>query len=135
MGRPGGVRPATDRRESHDGRAADAAVGAHGAPTWRRPERSRGGDIYAVEMADRIAGELRALAATDRRRLRKQAVVRRLKQPITIVQQRGYTLEEIAEKLTEWGLEITAPTLKSYLQRAKRRSGKRRTRQTRPVVL
>jgi hypothetical protein len=35
------------------------------------------------------------------------------------LQQRGYTIEEVAESLRGHGFEITTPTLKNYLQRAK----------------
>lgn len=125
-------------RTSQSGPESGAGVGARpdGAPLPSLAEQCRGGKIYTVEMADRIARELRALPAIDRRRGRKQAVVRCLKEQIAIVQRRGYTLEEIAEHLTGAGFEITARTLKSYLHRAKRRSGKRTaTRWSGPLVL
>ena len=41
------------------------------------------------------------------------------------MQQRGYTLEEVAEGLRGRGLAITTPTLKNYLQRAKGKTEKR----------
>lgn len=77
---------------------------------------------YTVEMADRIAEKLRKLPPVDpsQARLNKQGVVRHLAGEIAALQERGYTLEQIAESLRGSGLEITTPTLKSYLQRSKR---------------
>lgn len=77
---------------------------------------------YTVEMADRIAEKLRALPPMDasKTRLNKQGVVIHLAGEIAALQERGYTLEQVAESLRGSGLEITTPTLKSYLQRSKR---------------
>jgi hypothetical protein len=41
------------------------------------------------------------------------------------LQQRGYTIEEVAESVRGRGLAITTPTLKNYLQRAKSKTEKR----------
>jgi hypothetical protein len=81
---------------------------------------------YTVESANQLAAELRALPAKDpaQRRLDKQGMVRHIVEAITELQERGYTLEEVAQSLTSKGLEITTPTLKSYLQRVKKASGK-----------
>jgi hypothetical protein len=50
-------------------------------------------------------------------------MVKELTDEIIALQQRGYTIEEVAESLRERGLEITTPTLKNYLQRVKRAGG------------
>jgi hypothetical protein len=83
---------------------------------------------YTLESTQRLAEELRAIPPKDpaKRRLDKQEVVRELAQEIVALQQRGYTIEEVAESLRGRGLEITTPTLKNYLQRAKGKDGKRR---------
>jgi hypothetical protein len=77
---------------------------------------------YTVEQVDRVGEALLALPAIEpsKRKLDKQAAVKRLIDQIATVQQRGYTLEQIAESLSGAGLEITTPTLKSYLQRARK---------------
>lgn len=49
----------------------------------------------------------------------KQEAVRLLKKEIASMQQRGYALDQISEILRVEGIDITTPTLKSYLQRAK----------------
>ena len=83
---------------------------------------------YTLETARHLAEELRAIPAKDpsQRRLDKQAMVRELAQEIIALQQRGYTIEEVAESLRGRGFEITTPTLKNYLQRAKRAGAKPR---------
>jgi hypothetical protein len=81
---------------------------------------------YTVEEVDKFGDALLALPAIDpaQRKLDKQAAIRRIKDKIATAQQRGYTLEQIAESLTGVGLAITTPTLKSYLQRAKKPGGR-----------
>lgn len=83
---------------------------------------------YTLETANRLAEELRAIPAKDpsQRRLDKQAMVRHLAEEIVALQRRGYTIEEVAESLRGHGLELTTPTLKNYLQRAKGAVGKTR---------
>jgi len=83
---------------------------------------------YTLESARRLAEELRAIPAKDpaQRRLDKQAMVRELAQELIALQQRGYTIEEVAGSLRERGLEITTATLKNYLQRAKSAGAKAR---------
>jgi len=49
----------------------------------------------------------------------KQEAVKILKKEISSMQQRGYALDQISEVLRTEGIDITTPTLKSYLQRAK----------------
>jgi hypothetical protein len=57
----------------------------------------------------------------SKRRLTKQAVVKRLSREIASLQARGYTIEQIVESLHGVGFDITTPTLKSCLQRKKKR--------------
>ena len=81
---------------------------------------------YTLGSAEEMAEKLRAIPAKDpsQRRLDKQGMVRQLASEILAVQQRGYTLEEVADSLRGYGLDITTPTLKNYLQRAKGAAGK-----------
>jgi hypothetical protein len=91
---------------------------------------------FTVDEVDKFGDALLALPAIDpaRRKLDKQAAIRRIKDKIATAQQRGYTLEQIAESLTGVGLAITTPTLKSYLQRAKKPGGRgARRAPTRPA--
>ncbi len=80
---------------------------------------------YTLEQTEGMVSALRALPAMDSstRRLTKQAVVKRLAREIAALQTRGYTIEKIVGCLHGIGLEITTPTLKSYLQRVKKRRG------------
>jgi hypothetical protein len=81
---------------------------------------------FTLESTTRLAEELRAIPPKDpaKRRLDKQAVINEIKQEVIALQQRGYTIEEVAEMLRGRGFEITTPTLKNYLQRAKSLDGK-----------
>ena len=56
----------------------------------------------------------------------KLETIKKLKLDIVAMQNKGYEIEKIAEALTSFGLEITTPTLKSYLQKvsAKKKSSK-----------
>src|SRR6185503_19729967 len=76
---------------------------------------------YTLELAERLVENLRAMPpkAPSQRRLDKQALVKHLAEEIASLQQRGYTIEEVAESLRGHGLDITTPTLKNYLQRAR----------------
>lgn len=55
----------------------------------------------------------------EKRHVSKQEAIRELKRDIKAMQKRGYTLDDIAKFLTDGGMQITTPTLKSYLQRTK----------------
>lgn len=55
----------------------------------------------------------------EKRHVSKQEAIRELKRDIDAMQKRGYTLDDIAKFLSDGGLQITTPTLKSYLQRSK----------------
>jgi hypothetical protein len=82
---------------------------------------------YTVESANWLIGELRAIPPKDpaKRKLDKQRMVSLLAGELVALQQRGYTIEEVAESLRGRGLAITTPTLKNYLQRAKSKTEKR----------
>jgi hypothetical protein len=83
---------------------------------------------HTLEDAERMARALRALPAMDgsKRRLTKQALIKVLAREIASLQQRGYSIEQVTDSLRGVGLDISTPTLKSYLHRSKRRSGKDR---------
>jgi hypothetical protein len=89
---------------------------------------------YTLNETQEMARALRALPAMDaaKQRLTKQAVVRHLVDEIASLQQRGYTIEQVVESLRGVGLAIATPTLKSYLQRAKKKPGKERPRKPKP---
>lgn len=57
----------------------------------------------------------------------KQEAVRLLAGEIQALQQRGYSLEQVAEMFRNGGLVLTTPTLKCYLSRAKGGRKRRRT--------
>ena len=93
-----------------------------------------------VEQVERIAEKLRALPPIENKKrvVSKQESIKMLTGEIAGLRERGYTLEQIAALLTEDELQIGAPTLKSYLQRAastgkhgnKQRSTKRKAAST-----
>jgi len=80
---------------------------------------------YTVEQVDQVADWLRALPAIDdsQRRMDKQGAVKRLAAEIAALQERGYTIEQVADGITGRGIQITTPTLKTYLQRIKKLTG------------
>jgi hypothetical protein len=81
---------------------------------------------YTLEDANRLRQLMRAAPDKDpnQRRMDKQAIVREVIDEIAAMQERGYTLEEVAELWAKGGFELTLPTLKSYLQRARKGSAK-----------
>lgn len=101
-----------------------------------RPEVPRGRTAYTVEEIDAMAGRLRALPAIEdsKRTLNKQGVIKRLAAEIAALHERGYTIEQVAESLCDVGLEITTPTLKSYLQRMKKESARGSRKKAKPPV-
>jgi hypothetical protein len=85
------------------------------------------------EVIDNCAEMLRSMprapAATVN--VTKQEAVKELAKEIASVQERGYTLAQIADALRGVGLDLTTPTLKNYLGRV--RAGKpRRERPRKP---
>ena len=98
------------------------------------------GLAITIEKVEAIAAKLRAMPPVEnkKREISKQESIKLLTGEITAMRERGYTLEQIAALLTEDELQIGAPTLKSYLQRAastgkhgnKQRSTKRKAAST-----
>ena len=73
--------------------------------------------------ADRLADALRGLpAAEPRRQFNNREMVMYLAAEIIGLQERGYSMEKIAAAPRAGGLEITEPTLKTYLSRMKTKS-------------
>jgi DNA-binding transcriptional MerR regulator len=76
---------------------------------------------YTAAQVKEIAVKLRAMPVVESppKDLTKQEVVKMLAKEIKSLQNKGYTLEQIATSLKGEGLDISTPTLKSYLQRLK----------------
>lgn len=70
---------------------------------------------------EQIAAKLRNMPPAPRADVpaTKQEAVKLLAREIASLQRRGYALEEIAASLRGEGLDLSTPTLKSYLSRAK----------------
>lgn len=81
---------------------------------------------YTLEDVERMASDLRTLPAMDsaKRKLTKQAAIKHLAREIASLQKRGYSIEQVVDSLRGVGLDISTPTLKSYLHRSKKRQGK-----------
>lgn len=73
-----------------------------------------------IETIEAARKKLKELPEIEKEKLSvsKQESIRKLKQEILAAQKRGYTLLQIAEILTGADIQITTPTLKSYLQRS-----------------
>jgi hypothetical protein len=76
---------------------------------------------YTVAQVEEIAGKLRALPTIEPppKDLTKSDVVKMLAKEIKSLQKRGYSLEQISSSLKGEGLDISTPTLKSYMQKHK----------------
>lgn len=76
---------------------------------------------YTTEQLETIAARLKAMPPIEKKKQEhsKQDSIKILAKEITSLQKRGYSLDQIAETLRGEGLDITTPTLKSYLQRIK----------------
>jgi hypothetical protein len=76
---------------------------------------------YTVKQVEEIASKLRALPVIEPppKDLTKSDVVKMLAKEIKSLQKRGYSLEQIASSLKGEGLDISTPTLKSYMQKYK----------------
>ena len=76
---------------------------------------------YTVAQVEKIAGKLRALPTIEPppKDLTKSDVVKMLAKEIKSLQKRGYSLEQISSSLKGEGLDISTPTLKSYMQKHK----------------
>jgi len=85
---------------------------------------------YTTEQLEIIAAKLRDMPPVEKKQEHsKQEAVRILAKEIIALQKRGYTLDQISETLKGEGLSIATTTLKSYLQRAKRRRTKKNSAQ------
>lgn len=82
---------------------------------------------YTVEKIESISKKLSEMPPVDNKnkQVSKQEAVKMLAKEIRSLQDRGYNLDQIAESLRGEGLEITTPTLKSYLQRTKQTKSKK----------
>ncbi|MEI6420586.1 MAG: protein mobC [Lentisphaerota bacterium] len=76
---------------------------------------------YNNEKLEAIAAKLKTMPVIEKKKQEhnKQDAIKVLAKEIAALQKRGYTLDQIAETLRGEGLDITTPTLKSYLQRIK----------------
>ena len=80
---------------------------------------------YTRDDVDKIAEALRSLPAATKNRLSKQGVIAHLAAEILGLQERGYTIEQIAERLHVLGLTIAPTTLQTYLGRIRKRRRRR----------
>src|SRR4051794_24223701 len=79
---------------------------------------------YKVARIDELQKKLQELPEVNdvEREVTKQEAIRRMADTISLLQERGYGMDKIAEILTTEGLTISVSTLKSYLTRAKKTS-------------
>ena len=84
---------------------------------------------YTVKQVEDIASKLRELPPIEPppKDLSKSDVVKMLAKEIKSLQKRGYSLEQIATSLKGEGVDISTPTLKSYLQKSKPKSTRKET--------
>jgi alanyl-tRNA synthetase len=81
---------------------------------------------YTKEQVEKVKEKLKNLPPIEENKdLSKQEAIKMLQKDILLLQKRGYSLEKIAEVLKQEGVEISTPTLKSYLQRGKQTSKKK----------
>lgn len=80
---------------------------------------------YSRNDLDKMAEALRSLPAAKKNKLNTQGVVAILAAEIIGLQERGYSIEQIAEILRSLGMPIAASTLQTYLGRAKKRRKRR----------
>lgn len=87
-----------------------------------------------LESIEKLQESLRELPEVEdkSRELNKQEAVALLVDEVEQLKKKGYSLEKIAVLLTEGGLEIKPPTLKSYLSKA--RAGRKAKRSVKPKV-
>ena len=81
---------------------------------------------YTKSQIEEFARKLKELPAVEKTTLiNKLEAVKALKPEILSMQKKGYTIEKISEALTSFGLEITTPTLKAYMQKASTKKNKK----------
>jgi hypothetical protein len=90
---------------------------------------------YTRDDVEKIAEALRSLPAATKNKLSKQGVIAHLAAEILGLQERGYTIEQIAESLRGLGLIITTKTLSTYLGRLIKRIRRAPHKGSRPLVL
>ena len=86
---------------------------------------------YTTEQIEEIAKKLRGLPPVEKKQqeLSKFEAIKSLAKEIAAMQKKGYSFEQIADTLKGLNLDITTPTLKSYLQRSKQGTTKRKAQQ------
>ncbi len=74
-----------------------------------------------IETLEAVREKMKSVpeVAKEKRTVSKQESIKELKREIEAMQKKGYTLDDIAKFMTDGGIQITTPTLKSYLQRTK----------------
>jgi hypothetical protein len=90
---------------------------------------------YTRDDVEKVAEALRSLPAATKNKLCKQGVIAHLAAEILGLQERGYTIEQVAESLRGLGLIITTKTLSTYLGRLKKRIRRSPRKGARPLVL
>jgi predicted transcriptional regulator len=90
---------------------------------------------FSRTLISQLDGQLRSLPKieTKLRDLTKVESIRALANSIRAAQRNGYSLAEIAERLTASGLAISGNTLKNYLQQSRQPSKKKTTIEHRPA--
>jgi hypothetical protein len=78
---------------------------------------------YTKEQVEEIAAKLRNMPKIEPppRDLTKKEAVQKLAREIKSLKAKGYSLEQIVSSLKGFGLEVSTPTLRSYLQDSKAR--------------
>ncbi len=74
-------------------------------------------------LASKLLDKMPEKPATAKALPSKASKVAAIAKEIKILQQRGYTLEEIRDSLLGEGFDISTPTLKNYLSRSKAKAG------------
>ena len=81
---------------------------------------------YTKSQIEEFVRKLKELPVVEKITLvNKVKAVKSLKPEILAMQKKGYTIEKISEALTSFGLEITTPTLKAYMQKASANKSKK----------
>ncbi|MEL7053369.1 MAG: hypothetical protein AAGM45_16500, partial [Cyanobacteria bacterium J06588_5] len=75
--------------------------------------------VYSLEQIETFQGHLQTFAKTPRTRFSKRQAVEALIDDIEFALER-HPYDEVAEKLKGWGLDITAGSLKQYVNAYRR---------------
>ena len=83
-----------------------------------------------LEVIERIKARAASMPEKEatQRELSARAAVALVKKEVALLQQRGYTIENIAEFLAGEGLSLPAPTLRTYLQQANKAGAAKRAK-------